>query len=1041
MRRRLSILTLICCSLLCTVVRVGYVWADSFIGKIDTSGSTGNGENDSGTPGSAPSDGRQTIAHGYRISLVYAEVENNHKVGEKVAGTYPVDYWSKDYGYSKYYDSYVSGYSTVLGRSRNATKETGRCIFSEDKNTRQELLNKDNKLTCGDKSSTKFFNSKYNKKNEDMKLSNGSMVFDETHGSNTDGSYVYRSGKIGDKKSGNYFAYDAGVAISKNFFEKDTNSSDYDWKALNQYLVNCGYEVSDDPKTNVQSASSSNYILQIEPIMATVMTDSGITNVYVGSMAELFKMWYKKGWYKSWYTDEGSTTSGGFSKYTDLYPVLFANGTGTLAGIKLSNGDGLLTTSSNNFNDSGLGVALFRLDKIKVDCPSQVKNAYKDYRENKINASNYNSKVAAACDNDSGCFYLKVDNTNGYSAYGIDPSSIKSCDMPTCNDVAKQKITSTNLILKETIKNLLIKLLKENQTLKEPSKDGSVSNMFVYKYGLTGNSKLCDPNSCSNILSGIQNNKTLTEEQKRGKVGLLYNLFKNSGLDVSLLDEANYGPDGMDKKVSELTCKGIPPGCTGSSSGDCKSGSLTFSDTKKVDCIKYGIAYYDSNKSHLQSSKSSAYSTDGHNVYCTEEVKFELPQGISNHVKAGTMLKWGKDIETGLFGTMAITRTCYNDNNSSKINDIKSIDTSWAKTQYIKTQIQIIYNDPTENYSITNYIDSPKLNGDVAVSGNTKKFTMVANYDFYYGKNFRWYSDKGDTFKAINYNETDKKADNSSPKENYVEIGYGLPTSFTTPEGTLNGTLNGGLTAVISNIGTYTGGGYHFDKYVKYNIDENSKLNNGVKYSCEFYIENELFGNECYDENGKAYDGGPDYCKPDTSPKGLDVVFRTIDLMDNSTDEELDRAFPGMSGKGITENNSPRKMGSNWNEIYNNGADDGAKKIFNILNSSIYNKEPMYKINLSVSLIQDIRIFNRDMRDDERDPYSYMGTDTGDGHAGYTFYKEDNDETSYAFSNFLEYLTKDCTTTNRDGEKTSCLVVNYDCVNTNNKAKRSYCHQ
>ena len=42
---------------------------------------------------------------------------------------------------------------------------------------------------------------------------------------------------------------------------------------------------------------------------------------------------------------------------------------------------------------------------------------------------------------------------------------------------------------------------------------------------------------------------------------------------------------------------------------------------------------------------------------------------------------------------------------------------------------------------------------------NTKRFTMVANYDFYYGKNFRWYSYKGDNFKTVNYNEIDKKAD------------------------------------------------------------------------------------------------------------------------------------------------------------------------------------------------------------------------------------------------------------------------------------------
>lgn len=1001
MRRRLSILTLICCSLLCTVVGVSDVWAANgtvsggFTGVLQSSGGGGGGASFT----------TNTIAFGYRVTIIKPD-------GSKAPGTHSFDYWSS---WGSDTPAQNKGYKYLIDKENRHFVSHETIRYYSEKNPKT-ISNRGKYITTRENYPSE--NSAVDKLVPAYVDKIGNGIIDERIA-------IPGNKNGGDEHYNNNYAKFALIAMQKAMQEEK-------YKYFINMFRDCGFTGNDQEVLS----SASNYYLLVEPLAALSRTDikdndnytiwypykqtiHGMPIVHVGTVYDLYKM----GFYNN-------VSAYLYDYFSYINPIIY--NTKKLAGINActenSNPNAFNNINSNLSSNGCSGAFVVDLSGMPADCPSQVRAAYAEYQNNKINASNYNSKVAAACDNDSGCFYLKADNTNGYSVYGIDPSSIKSCDMPTCNDVAKQKITSTNLILNETIKNLLTKLLKGNQTLEGPSKDGSVSNMFVYKAGLTANSKLCEPNSCSNILSGIQNNKTLTEEQKRGKVGLLYNLFKKSGLDVSLLDEANYGPDGMDKKVSELTCNGIPDNCTGSSTGDCSTGSLTFSDTTSEECIKYGIAYYDKNKSHLQSSKSSTYSSENANVYCKEEVKFELPQGISNHIKAGTMLKWGKDVESGLFGNMRIIRTCYNDNNSTKIKDINSIDTTWSKTDYIKTQIQIKYDDPTENYSLTNYIDSPKLIGDVAVSGTNKKFIMTANYEFYYGNNFRWYSDKGDNFKAVNYNETDKKSDNA-PKENYTEIGYGLPTSFTTPEGTLNGTLNGGLTAVISNIGTYTGSGYHFDKYVTYNIDDDSKLNNGVKYSCEFYIENELFGNECYDENGKAYDGGPDYCKPNTSPKGLDVVFRTIELINNK--EEISKAFPGMSGNG-------RNMGANWAKVYS--VDDEATQIFNILSNSIYSREPLYKIKLNVPLIQRIRNYNKTARKNGYDPYTNMTDEqeiNGRGNAtdasGYLGYRFGNDNSAY--SAFLWYLSHDCT---NEGQK--CLIDNYNCI-TGKNANRSGCHQ
>ena len=88
MKRRISILTLICCSLLCTIVGVSEVWATS--GSV--SGGFTNVLQSSGGGGGGASFSTTTIAFGYRVTII----EQNGTIAKNTAGekTHSFDYWS-----------------------------------------------------------------------------------------------------------------------------------------------------------------------------------------------------------------------------------------------------------------------------------------------------------------------------------------------------------------------------------------------------------------------------------------------------------------------------------------------------------------------------------------------------------------------------------------------------------------------------------------------------------------------------------------------------------------------------------------------------------------------------------------------------------------------------------------------------------------------------------------------------------------------------------------------------------------------------------
>ena len=256
-----------------------------------------------------------------------------------------------------------------------------------------------------------------------------------------------------------------------------------------------------------------------------------------------------------------------------------------------------------------------------------------------------------------------------------------------------------------------------------------------------------------------------------------------------------------------------------------------------------------------------------------------------------------------------------------------------------------------------------------ALCNDLEYVDIEATYKITYGNKLTWYSDKSDDDKAKN---EILEADQSDAK--YMFIGYGLPTSFVTP--TLSGNYhygyslsskdNGGaLYVTVSQIGTQISTDqYHFDKYLEFNLSDDSDGSDRSKiyYSCGFNIQNYLFDTEC--PNGICNNTTCDennVCEPSDAPKGLDVVFRTIELVPaNSTNSELEaaikKAFPGRIGNG-------REKGANW-AIY---TESGLKEI---LSTNAYYGKPMYEITLDVKTINAIRKNNQEMRKAGADPYT-----------------------------------------------------------------------
>ena len=319
-------------------------------------------------------------------------------------------------------------------------------------------------------------------------------------------------------------------------------------------------------------------------------------------------------------------------------------------------------------------------------------------------------------------------------------------------------------------------------------------------------------------------------------------------------------------------------------------------------------------------------------------------------------------------------------------------------------------NKPSSISSELSNIKCNSFNGCTNIMKNGGDFVLKAKYDFNYTENSHWYSDKTTA--------DGKPVTNKPDNANYIDIGYGFPIEFTNRAyrydiydsenneylwGELD-TIGGYLYASIKNIGTKnSSGGYHFDNIIKNTSgsDESYVVNGdeySVRYSCNFATSNPLWDAECFDKDGNKYPLGSEYCKDEEKPKGLDVVFRTIQLINKKTydtgnkdeiEKELKKAFPGRLGNG-------RDIGSNWLTISDDESEN-TKRIFDILSNMVYAQDkPAYHIELNTSKIKYIRNLNKEVRENKLDPYT--------DNSNYKFDKTKAPDYSYGASDFITNL-------------------------------------
>lgn len=715
--------------------------------------------------------------------------------------------------------------------------------------------------------------------------------------------------------------------------------------------------------------------------------------------------------------------------------------------------------------------------------------------------------------------FLKWDTSNIYR-FWIDPTIGEG----NCNDNARKILTSSGINgFNKTGKSVnsinyddLEKKLKQdkkifevcyknnsNKTLTLSDDCYQLSEEYLKNVGVapsTPGVDLCKPSNCSSTVEQINNNFRV----KKGAVDVngyeeiinyLYKeLFTTDGGLNSIIWKDFY-----DEPAS---CDRIIPPCAPTSDpsvAKCTSGTgekeIIFKDSNDtVNCIQQGIAYNnlfnasDGVPSVIESSKDKYYSSKGFgDVYCTEEVKFIIPNGGQTAV-AGTVFKWGINIDKSdnVFGTMKVTRTCYlsdkfrdgttktfdsywvwDDDGEKEIDPTISIKYKQAKNHdldvfdvntslgirlreydsytnpdglgdknriiYKKdgtldtTEIKNIYPDIivdkiTDKKYIHDTVAGEKDNDPRTITcktnddgentcANIQYITTTATYDIFYKDDLKWFSDK-----SLNGELITIGAEGLQPS--YTFAGYGLPTSFPNPHNEIcsqwNDTTlpddfnkaNGELNLYVYNVGT---GGHFNDLIGSKDLfeDDDDANNNEINYYCDYKIKNKLFDNE--------YALKEEYmCDPNRTPKGIDVVFRTIDLISNK--DELNKAFPGRSGSG-------REMGANWYKFSD-------ESIADLLGDNVYNQEPMYEITLDSPTIQKIREWNRAARSKDIDPYTDMeeskasdASDDSYGFTGYEYYtitkNFDGEDHEYSFvaSKFLEALDA-----NFEHFNTDCII-------------------
>lgn len=941
--------------LICSIIMYG-------INSIDVWGIDAGIGGGSYVPGSYSSSGStyidtsvpqtRPIAYGFRVSII----DKNGNLAE-VNGieTHSVDYWSSWGYHNGSTRNKQLGYKAITSSASYGTySDANNWMYYNT--PKPKTINRDEKYIISKNLDQTYMNnvkeSTYvdNNKYEAYKIK-------LTSGGNSTG---------GDRRIGNNYA-----RIALEVFSKDIENENIDF--MYTFLKDCGMYGNSDAE---RAVNAKKYYLLVEPLTA-IYTNNDVTFGYValGTPSDLQKMGVLEN-YSAYVYDY----------FMYINPVIF----NTLEGGPINSCPGNTNNSRSKISGNGC-VGAFTMyigDIVNTnDCNEDARAiiSSSDYSE-----SNYIDKLYGTAE---------TPNIAIRQECFTDPNNKNTFDKENCYQLLPEYVSKVGIASNKDSSG------KEQIDVCKPI---SCNDALAYSPKIKASE--FDKNSTLHLDDFAEYiNSTSASAYDKGIYYLKQNAknFFTDGTKTALLEYENY------MQLSRpASCEGIPDCPTGNINATCdvnvsNGNHIVLSDSSNTEgCLVRGYAYNNLSKSDkFQTSYDSRYDINENKGYCKETVTFDLPKKPET-AEAGTLLKWGTAgvEETGKFGTMTVTRTCWY-GGSGLNNKGTKIDLSWIDT--INPKITLHYRDAlpidvnwtddvlksyerntpndltlSEPYNITIY----DINGVSGTGGNistqdyvaskgyswgkesftsVKNFSASVTYDIEYGDNFKWYIDKSSNTEYVDKDKVEKNSEDK-PEPQYIFIGYGLPTTFVTPtcndfgsssEGIEKG--NGYLYVTIKNIGTFSGrSGYHFNNLIKWNLTDDAtnsetglkdSYENEIVYSCNFNVENKLFGYE----NGKE-------CFY-TQPVGLDIIFRTIELIDNKDD--IDVAFPGRSGNG-------RTMGDNWNQLFKEDID----YLIKLLSPKIYEEEPLYHIELTPSKIREIRINNKELRDNSIDPYTGKGT-------------------------------------------------------------------
>ena len=961
--KNVLVLLIICFSVI-LLMKTDNVYSSDTYGSgpgIPTSGGGGGG---------GGSGGMTTMANGYRVSVLKSD-------GTMPDGLHSTDYWppyASDRNIKDWTIDTVSGLLTGDSYYIKKVKING-CSFSRAARQKQNLGN------CN-YTKNQTFSSAY------IKLLSQSSddrdyYYDWNYYAHDGYNSVFFTGQES-QKYGNYFADKTAAKFEKNYQTA---------KYAERYLSDCGYT------KGFAAAKADNLYITIEPLaFVNVDTDDGPIRYY-GSTTELASF----GIYSTWV----------FQRVQNVYPIIYSKQDGTLpatvTGIKLCGTQtAAFTPAETAQSDNCSGVAIYWLNKNGTSCDTELQNALKNNDANAYNTLVNNQKGTYPSLGKLSFNDMKLLYEGNYTS--------ASCSAPDC-DTEVQAIYKAYYGGKNTT--------YMGQSSYQDAVNGSINATTMksangadeHNVQLFGTAT-CQNYTCQDQANAAYNKWTVSVGVPNSVYEKYITWLKSKNPGSTLLDTATWEALGFDGPECNspplIITPAVPVACT---------KSVKFEDSASLDNIKDGYAY----SLNGTPVSSDLKGVNGCTYVCKEKVEFVFP-GRPDEAKAGTVFKWGtsKQVTDQTFGEMSVedvcyikpattpyqctvgsgrnkrTATCY----SLNCRGDHTLSNSDFEDLFMDTKIKLTYDEPSsttldlrnvplkveKDVGTFSTTTAPITCGGPTKTTNSGAFwcngfiRFEGKYDIKYDEKTNWFSSKVDSSLVTKQNV-------DSPKKNwYYEIGWGLPTDFTTPNFKTADNNTDDMYILVTNVGRkQPRTGYHFNTYIKYgtNQDTGAPLSyNGTssfQYSCGFDIKNELFGDDCeYDSNGNLKPGSPDYCdlkeddqiNPglDKEPvRGIDVVFRTIDLINKKDNiaSQIDRAFPGRLGK---IDNSGRQKGHNWSNLDIDPAVNDTK-IADILDDTVYSKaKPQYHIELTVAKIYDIRKMNREAKSatPKLDPFSEM---------------------------------------------------------------------